>query len=98
MKRLYSIILSLSLVLMLAKPVLRVVHTRTQQGYVAVLVDNSASMLIADTQYPPHERLRLAGMLSDVPAARRPWQLDRGAAALSAIAPMMMMGGPGGGR
>ena len=74
----------LAVVIMLAKPVVRMVRTDQRQGYVAVLVDHSASMRIADRQLPPHRRIRLAEMLLDIPAARRACRLDLAGDALDA--------------
>ena len=63
------------LVLMLTQPVRVWVSGQTRKRTVAVLVDTSASMQIADRQLLPHERLRLAEALS-VPAARRPYRFE----------------------
>jgi len=61
--------------LMLVQPVLASVFTETRKRTVAVLLDASASMRIADPRLPDHERLRLAEALG-LPAARRPYRLD----------------------
>jgi hypothetical protein len=79
------VVVVLALAAMLAKPVLRVIRDHRRQPYVVVLADSSASMRIADTQAPPHERLRLAEMLG-VPSARRSCRLDESAAVVAEAA------------
>ncbi len=78
-------VLLLALVVgMLIQPVIALAFTETRKRTLAVLLDASASMGIADGQLPPHERLRLAEAFS-VPAARRPYRLDDHADALHAL-------------
>ncbi|HPD13970.1 MAG TPA: hypothetical protein PLE19_03430 [Planctomycetota bacterium] len=73
--------MALLVVLMLAQPVRSVDLSRTLQRFVAVLVDDSASMHVPDSQMTPAERTRLAEALSpDVPV--RPWRLERAATAV----------------
>ncbi len=75
--------IALLIVLMLAQPVRSVDLSRTLQRFVAVLVDDSASMHVPDKQLSAAEKMRLAEVLSpDVPS--RPWRIERVAAALKA--------------
>jgi len=69
------------LALMLIQPVWVSVWSETRRRAVAVLVDASASMQIADRQLRPYQKLRLAEAFS-VPAARRPYRLEEQAQAL----------------
>jgi len=73
--------IALLVLLMLTQPVLSVDLSRTLQRVVAVLVDDSASMHVPDSQMTPAEKLRLAEALSpQVPP--RPWRLEAVARAL----------------
>jgi len=76
--------LAVLLALMLLQPVWVSIWTETRRKTVAVLVDVSASMQIADRQMPACSKLRLAEALS-VPAARRPWRLEEQARALRGL-------------
>ena len=69
------VVLVMLVIAMLAQPVLSWQRTEEIQRYVAVLVDESASMRVADPQRSPAERLRLAETLS-VRGARRPWHFE----------------------
>jgi len=71
-------------ILMLTQPVLAWAWSENPKRTLAILVDTSASMRIADPQRPAHGKLRLAEALG-LPAARRPYRLERGADALSAV-------------
>ncbi|MCX5684804.1 MAG: hypothetical protein NT049_14110, partial [Planctomycetota bacterium] len=62
-------------IVMLAQPVWPWTLEKTLQRFVAVLVDNSASMYIPDTQVGPSEKMRLAEKFA-VEGARRPYALD----------------------
>ena len=67
--------LVLLVVAMLAQPVRSIELSHSLQRYVAVLVDNSASMHVPDKQMTPAERIRLAELLmSDAPA--RPYAVE----------------------
>lgn len=69
------VVLVLLVVTILTQPVRSHTQRKEDPRYVAVLVDDSASMYIKDTQLSLPERLRLAEMLDvDVPA--RPWRLE----------------------
>jgi hypothetical protein len=74
----------LLVVAMLAQPVVRRQETEGLPRYVAVLVDESASMRVADSQRTPAERLRLAGALG-VAGAERRHRLDQVEARLVAL-------------
>lgn len=69
---------------MLVQPVLVSIWSRTRKRALAVLVDASASMRIADRQLPAHQKLRLAEQFS-LPAARRPYHLEDNAEDLRAV-------------
>ena len=71
-------------VVMLAQPVRPWDLDKTIQRWVAVLIDTSASMHVPDTQLAPGERLRLAERLG-VEGARRPFALERTAAAIARL-------------
>ena len=66
--------LLLLVLIMLLQPVFSRDFTRKLQRFVAVLVDNSASMHIPETQLGPSEKVRLAEMLG---VEKRPYRLDR---------------------
>jgi len=67
--------LVLLVVAMLAQPVRSIELSHSLQRYVAVLVDNSASMHVPDKQMTPAERIRLGELLMpDAPA--RPYTLE----------------------
>jgi len=70
--------------LMLVQPVFVSVWSRTRKRTLAVLVDASASMRIADRQLGEHEKLRLAEAFS-VDAARRSVRLEDSADQLRAV-------------
>jgi len=73
--------MALLVVFMLAQPVRSVEFKRSLQRYVAVLLDTSASMRVADKQMKPFERVRLAeAVVPDAP--KRPWHLETIAAEL----------------
>jgi len=73
--------MALLVVFMLAQPVRSVEFKRSLQRYVAVLLDTSASMRVADKQMKPFERVRLAeAVVPDAP--KRPWHLESTAADL----------------
>ncbi|MBM4038253.1 MAG: hypothetical protein FJ290_07025 [Planctomycetes bacterium] len=66
---------ALLIVVMLAQPVRSIDLSRTLQRFVAVLVDDSASMHVPDKQLTPAEKVRLAEVLSPgLPA--RPWRTE----------------------
>ena len=65
----------LIVVAMLAQPVRQWEQDVTLERFVAVLVDNSASMHIADAGMTPGEKVRLAEKLG-VAGVRRPWRLE----------------------
>ena len=60
---------------MLAQPVRRWEMERTLERYVAVLLDNSASMHVSDSGILPGEKVRLAEMLG-VEGVSRPYRLE----------------------
>jgi hypothetical protein len=62
-------------IVMLAQPVWPWVLEKTIQRFVAVLVDNSASMYVPDTQLGASEKMRLAEKFA-IAGARRPYALD----------------------
>ncbi|MBM4031896.1 MAG: hypothetical protein FJ291_08940 [Planctomycetes bacterium] len=67
--------MALLVVVMLAQPVRSLDLTKTLQRFVAVLVDDSASMHVPDKQLTAAEKLRLAELLApDAPA--RPWRVE----------------------
>jgi len=74
----------LLVVLMLAQPVRSRDITDTIQRQVAVLLDESASMLIHDTALLPHEKFRLAERLG-LSSAKRAYHLEDVAAELSRL-------------
>jgi len=76
--------LVLLVIAMLTQPVFSWELIEDIQRYVAVLVDDSASMLVSDPQRTPSEKLRLAEALS-VRAARRPYRLESIAEQLQAV-------------
>lgn len=78
------IMLPLLVVFMLAQPVLPLDRADRRRRTVAVLVDVSASMEVADRRMPAPDKLRLAEMLS-VPAANRPYRLEQAAAAMEKL-------------
>ncbi|HUS47542.1 MAG TPA: hypothetical protein VNA25_13060 [Phycisphaerae bacterium] len=69
---------------MLAQPVRSVEWSQDIPRYVAVVVDDSASMHVNDTQMPVWEKLRLAETLG-VRGASRPYRLDVLATELAAL-------------
>jgi hypothetical protein len=75
--------LVLAVIAMLGQPVLVFDHVRRVQRQVAVLLDLSGSMQVADNNLVPAEKVRLAEALL-VSAPKRPCRLDRTAAALRA--------------
>jgi hypothetical protein len=76
--------LLLALVMMLAQPVRSLDRSRTLVRSVALLVDDSASMHIADTQLPNAEKVRLGeALLADGPT--RPYRLEGVSASLQAM-------------
>ncbi len=79
--RLTLILLVLAL---LAQPERTLELTRSSRRTVAVLVDDSPSMHVADTQLGASEKLRLAESLG-VDAAARPWRLEEVRAELDAL-------------
>jgi len=62
-------------IVMLAQPVWPWTLEKTIQRFVAVLVDNSASMYVADAQQSASEKMRLAEKFA-VAGLRRPYALD----------------------
>ena len=76
--------LPLILVAMLAQPVLPRDRLDSNRRVVAVLIDNSASMRIADRQMPASDKLRLAEMLG-IESAGRPYRLEQAFAALEKL-------------
>ncbi len=79
------LVLVVAVVGVLAQPVRIRRHQQTVRRTVAILVDESASMRVADDALSPAERIRLAEMLG-VRAARRPVHLDETAARLTVAA------------
>ena len=69
------VVLVALVIVMLAQPVRPWILDKTIQRFVAVLVDNSASMYVPDTQLGPSEKMRLAEKFA-VAGARRPYALD----------------------
>ncbi|MCX5655099.1 MAG: hypothetical protein NTY65_10680, partial [Planctomycetota bacterium] len=69
------VVLVALVIVMLAQPVRPWVLDKTIQRFVAVLVDNSASMYVPDTQLGASEKMRLAEKFA-VAGARRPYALD----------------------
>ncbi|HUT34588.1 MAG TPA: hypothetical protein VNE39_13960 [Planctomycetota bacterium] len=67
--------MALLVVVMLAQPVRSIDLSKTLQRFVAVLVDDSASMHVPDTQMTPAEKVRLAEVLSPQ-APARPWRTE----------------------
>lgn len=66
----------LTITVMLAQPVRSMLLTRQYQRYVAILVDDSASMHICDTQLTAGQKVRLAeGILRG--AIHRPYRFER---------------------
>jgi hypothetical protein len=71
-------------VLMLAQPVRPWTLDKTLQRFVAVLLDNSASMYVPDSQLTPSEKMRLAEKFG-VEGVRRPFALDLASDALDKV-------------
>ena len=63
-------------IVMLAQPVWPWTLDKTIQRFVAVLVDNSASMYVPDTQLGASEKMRLAEKFAVVARGDRPYALD----------------------
>ena len=63
-------------IIMLSQPVRPWELDKTIQRYVAVLLDNSASMYVPDTQLAPWERLRLAEKFA-ADGVRRPYAIEK---------------------
>jgi hypothetical protein len=76
--------LGLLVIGMLAQPVLRAEQAREVRRSVAVLLDTSASMRVADDRLPPSARLRLAASLRPE-AVPRPRRLEATAEELTAV-------------
>ncbi len=71
----------LALIAMLAQPVWRLDISQNVRRVVAVLVDQSASMRIRDTQFTPSEKIRMAEALWQGP--QRNYRLESAASALA---------------
>lgn len=69
---------------MLAQPVLSIDLSRDYERFIAVVLDDSASMRVTENQLTPAEKLRLAEMLDD-DAPRRIYRLEETARELSAL-------------
>lgn len=67
--------LAIAIALMLGQPVLVRAHESDQRRHVAVLLDTSVSMQVADTQMTGFERLRIAEAFRPGLIVR-PWQLE----------------------
>ncbi len=72
------------LVALLLQPVWTSTSTTRHKRALAILIDESPSMLISDEQLPPHQKLRLAELFS-VPGAHRPYRLEASADRLRAV-------------
>jgi len=72
---------------MLLQPVLSLRRTERTRRHVAILVDDSASMGVADTQLTPAERIRLAEMFlgDELPEVRRAHRLEEVAGKLDEV-------------
>ncbi len=81
---LLRVALLLGLIAMLCQPVLVVETSRRVQRQVAIVLDDTASMHVADTGMGPSEKLRLAEALG-VPAALRTCRFEAAAARLRAL-------------
>jgi hypothetical protein len=79
------LLLLMILLLLILQPAWASATTSWRKRPLAILLDESASMRIADRQLPGHEKLRLAESLS-VEAARRPHRLDVSAERARALA------------
>ncbi|MCL2701142.1 MAG: hypothetical protein FWE88_05555 [Phycisphaerae bacterium] len=75
---------ALLIVMMLAQPVRSLTLTDRIQRQVAVLLDESASMLIHDTALLPHEKFRLAERLG-VSSAKRKYPIENVATSLTRL-------------
>jgi len=73
--------IALLVVAMLAQPVRSVDLSKSLQRFVAVLVDDSASMHVPDKQLTPAEKVRLAELLAPNAPARH-WRIERAARSL----------------
>ncbi|MBE3100110.1 MAG: hypothetical protein IMZ44_23560 [Planctomycetes bacterium] len=71
-------------VMMLAQPVRPWTLDKTLQRFVAVLLDNSASMYVPDSQLTPSEKMRVAEKFG-VEGVRRPFALDLASDALDKV-------------
>jgi hypothetical protein len=71
-------------VLMLTQPVRPWTLDKTLQRFVAVLMDNSASMYVPDSQLTPSEKIRLAEKFG-VEGVRQPFALDLASDALDKV-------------